>query len=299
MATAKTTTEARKMTAEARKVTGPHLHAMAARGEKIAMVTAYDYSSGRFADEGGIDVVLVGDSLAMTMLGYPNTLAVTMDEMLVFARAVGRACGRAMVVADLPYGSYTVSVEDAVRNGLRFMKEAAADAVKLEGGATFAPVVRRLVEAGVPVMGHIGLLPQSSAVVGGFRVQGRSAREAESLRRDALALQEAGAFAVVVEGVPATVARALTTVLDIPTIGIGAGADCAGQVLVWHDLFGLYHGHTPKFVRRYGEAGHVIAEGLAAYASDVRAGRFPAAEHTYTIPEAERAAVEEALKGWS
>ncbi len=282
-------------TKDSGKVAIPQLHALYRRGEPITMVTAYDYPSGRLADEAGIDVVLVGDSLAMTMLGHPNTLAVTMEEMLVFTRAVSRACTRAMVIGDMPYGSYTVSEEETVRNALRFMKEGGADAIKLEGGVAVATTVRRLAAAGIPVMGHIGLTPQSLAVLGGFRVQGRSAAGARQLLRDAQALEEAGAFAVVVEAVPAPVGRAITQALTIPTLGIGAGPDCSGQVLIWHDLFGLYHGHTPKFARRYGEAGQIIAAGLAAYAADVRARRFPGPEHTYGIPEAERAAIEALL----
>lgn len=277
------------------KITVPHLRAMAGRGEAITMVTAYDYSSGRLADEAGIDVALVGDSLAMTMLGHPHTLAVTVDEMLVFARAVSRACARTLVVADLPYGSYTVSEEEAVRNALRFVKEAGVDAVKLEGGMGVVPVVRRLVGAGIPVMGHIGLTPQSLAILGGFRVQGRSAPAVRGLLHDAHALEEAGAFAIVVEAVPARVAQAITEAVGVPTIGIGAGPHCGGQVLVWHDLFGLYHGHTPRFARRYADAGQLIAEGLAAYAADVRARRFPGPEHSYGLPATEQDAVEQVL----
>lgn len=280
------------------KVTVPHLQAMKARGEIITMVTAYDYASGRLADEAGLDVILVGDSLAMTMLGHDDTLSVTMDEMLVFTRAVSRATKHAMVVGDMPFGSYAVSEEDAVRNALRFMKEAGADTVKLEGGATVAPIVRRLVASGIPVMGHIGLTPQSRAVMGGFRVQGKTAGSVRQLMHDALALEQAGAFAIVVEAVPALVGQAITAAVGVPTIGIGAGPRCSGQVLVWHDLFGLYHGHTPKFAHRYAEVGETIATGLAAYTADVRAGRFPAEEHTYTVPEAERAAVELVLAGY-
>jgi len=278
-------------TKETRKVTIPTLRAMTARAEPITMVVAYDYPSGRIADEAGIDVVLVGDSLAMTMLGQPDTLSVTMDEMLIFTRAVSRACRRAMVIGDMPYGSYTISEEDAVRNGLRFMKEGRADAVKLEGGESVAPVVRCLTRAGIPVMGHIGLTPQSLALLGGFRVQGRSAAGVEQLLRDAQALAEAGAFAIVVEAVPAEVGAALTDAIHLPTLGIGAGPRCSGQVLLWHDLFGLYHGRSPKFVHRYGEAGTLFAEGLTHFADDVRARRFPTEEHTYEVPEAERAAI--------
>ncbi len=278
-------------TKQTRKVTIPTLRAMTGRAEPITMVVAYDYPSGRIADEAGIEVVLVGDSLAMTMLGQPDTLSVTMDEMLVFTRAVSRACAHAMVIGDMPYGSYTIDEEDAVRNGLRFMKEGRADAVKLEGGERVAPVVRRLTRAGIPVMGHIGLTPQSLALLGGFRVQGRSAAGVEQLLRDARAVAEAGAFATVVEAVPAEVGAALTDAARIPTLGIGAGPHCAGQVLLWHDLFGLYHGHSPKFACRYGEAGALFAEGLTHFADDVRARRFPTEEHTYDVPEAERAAI--------
>lgn len=277
------------------KVTIPRLYDLKRRGEPIVMVTAYDYPSARIADEAGIDCVLVGDSLAMTMLGHPNTLSVTVDEMLVFARAATRACTRALVIADMPYGSYTVNADEAVRTALRFVKEAKAGAVKIEGGVSVAPIVRRLVTAGVPVMGHIGLTPQSLAVMGGFRVQGRTADEARALLDDARAIEEAGAFALVVESVPAPVAAAITRTLQIPTIGIGAGVECDGQVLVWHDLFNLYHEHTAKFVRRYGDAEQLFADGLAAYASDVRARLFPGPEHTYRVPERERAAVDEVI----
>lgn len=278
------------------KVTIPALRAMVGRAEPITMVVAYDYPSGRLADEAGLEIVLVGDSLAMTMLGQPDTLSVTMDEMLVFARAVGGACARAMVIGDLPYGSYTAGEDDAVRNALRFMKEARTDAVKLEGGESVAPVVRCLVRAGIPVMGHIGLTPQSLAMLGGFRVQGRSAAGVRQLLRDARALVEAGAFAIVVEAVPAVVGTAITDTAGVPTLGIGAGPHCSGQVLLWHDLFGLYHGASPTFARRYGEAGAVFAEGLRSFADDIRARRFPAEEHTYGLPERERAAVTEAVE---
>ncbi len=284
-------------TTDKEKVTIPYLYDLKERGEPIVMVTAYDYPSARIADEAGIDCVLVGDSLAMTMLGHPNTLSVTVDEMLVFARAATRACARAMVIADMPYGSYTVNADEAVRTALRFVKEARAEAVKVEGGVSVAPVVRRLVMAGVPVMGHIGLTPQSLAVMGGFRVQGRTAGEVRALLDDARAIEDAGAFALVVESVPAPVAAAITRALRVPTIGIGAGAECGGQVLVWHDLFNLYHEHTAKFVRRYGDAERLFAEGLTAYAADVRARRFPGPEHTYRVPERERAAVDDVISG--
>lgn len=273
-------------------MTIPHIQGMRERGERIAMIAAYDYPGARLADEAEIDIVLVGDSLAMTVLGYTNTLAVTMAEMLIFTAAVSRACRRAMVIGDMPFGSYTVSNDEAIRNGLRFMKEAGAHAIKLEGGVTVANTVRHLVGAGIPVMGHIGLTPQSVALWGGFRVQGRTAAGVRQLLDDCRAIEDAGAFALVVEAVPAVVGRAVTEAVAIPTIGIGAGPHCSGQVLVWHDLVGLYHERPPRFARRYADAGTAIKAGLMAYAADVRAGRFPDESHTFSIPEEERAAVE-------
>lgn len=273
------------------KLTIPDIQVMARDNRRLVMVTAYDYPSARLADEAGIDLVLVGDSAAMTVLGHPNTLAVTVDEMLVFTRAVSRACQRAMVVGDLPYGSYLITPEDAVRTGLRFIKDAAADAIKVEGGEAVAPTIRRLVSAGIPVMGHIGLTPQSLAVQGRFRVQGQTAESVNQLLRDARAVEQAGAFALVVEAVPAEIGQALTATISIPTIGIGAGAGCSGQVLVWHDMLGLYHGRSPRFARRYADLWATIGQALATYASDVREGTFPSAAHSYHLPAAERAAV--------
>jgi 3-methyl-2-oxobutanoate hydroxymethyltransferase len=265
------------------------------RGQPIVMVTAYDYPTGRLADAAGIDVVLVGDSAAMTVLGHDSTVPATMDEMLVLTRAVTRGARRPLVVADLPFGSFQVSDEDALRNAIRFVKEAGADAVKLEGAGPSLDRVRALVGAGIPVMGHIGLTPQSATMLGGFRAQGRTAERARELLRDALALEAAGCFAVVLEAVPAAVAARITERLAIPTIGIGSGADCDGQVLVLHDVLGLYEGRAPRFVKRYAELAREIGDALGRYAADVRERRFPEEAHTYAIPDEELGAFEALL----
>src|SRR5262245_45845750 len=263
------------------------LDAMSARGERIVMVTAYDYPSGGLADAAGIDLILVGDSAAMTVLGHSTTVPATMDEMLMLTRAVTRGAERPLVVADLPFGSYQVSDEDAVRNGVRFVKEAGADAVKLEGAGPSLSRVAALVGAGIPVMGHLGLTPQSVTMLGGFHAQGKTAEKALSLLDDALALQRFGCFALVLEAVPAPVAARITGELDIPTIGIGSGAACDGQVLVLHDLLGLYSGHAPRFTKRYAQIGDEIRDALERYAADVRSGAFPTEEHTYAMPDDE------------
>jgi len=259
------------------------------------MVTAYDAPSGRLADAAGVDVVLVGDSAAMTVLGHDSTVPATMEEMLVLTRAVTRGAHRPLVVADMPFGSFQVSDEDALRNAIRFVKEAQADAVKLEGAGPSLSRARAIVEAGIPVMGHVGLTPQSATALGGFKAQGRTAEKARRLVDDALALEQAGCFSLVLEAVPAPVAARITEQLAIPTIGIGAGGRCDGQVLVWHDLLGLYDGSSPRFVKRYAELGAEIERALAAYAADVRERRFPEERHTYAMPEEELAAFEEAL----
>jgi 3-methyl-2-oxobutanoate hydroxymethyltransferase len=270
------------------------LAVMKQRGEKIVMVTAYDMPGARFAEDAGIDVLLVGDTAAMVVLGHVGTtIPVTMDEMLFLTRAVARAVRRPIVVGDMPFGSYQVSDEDALRNAIRFVKEAGADVVKLEGAGAMLPRVRTIVSGGIPVMGHIGLTPQSATMLGGFRTQGKTAEAARRLVTDALALQDAGCFAIVLEAVPAPVAREITRRLEIPTIGIGAGADCDGQVLVYHDLLGLSEGHLPRFVKRYANLSREIRDALEAYADDVRTGRFPEEEHTYPMPADERAAFEE------
>jgi 3-methyl-2-oxobutanoate hydroxymethyltransferase len=257
---------------------------MKARGEKIVMVTAYDAPSARLADAAGVDLILVGDSAAMVVLGHDSTVPATVDELLVLTGAVTRGAKRPLVVADLPFGSFQVSDEGAVENAIRFVKEAGAEAVKLEGGAAMASRARSIVDAGIPVMGHIGLTPQSATALGGFKAQGRTAAKARQLFEDALALQAAGCFAIVLEAVPAQVAARVTEALHVPTIGIGAGVDCDGQVLVWHDMLGLYDGHAPRFVKRYAELAPTITSALASYAEDVRGRRFPEEQHTYSIP---------------
>jgi 3-methyl-2-oxobutanoate hydroxymethyltransferase len=260
---------------------------MKRRGERIVMVTAYDYPSGRLADAAGIDVVLVGDSAAMTVLGHDSTVPATMEDMLVLARAAARGVERPLVVADMPFGSYQVSDEEAMRNAVRFVKEAEVDAVKVEGAGPTLSRVRALVGAGVPVMGHLGLTPQSATMLGGYRAQGRTAKRAQHLVDDALALEQAGCFSLVLECVPSIVATRIREVLSIPTIGIGAGPDCDGQVLVFHDLLGLYEGRSPRFVKRYAELAQVARGALERYAEDVRSGAFPEEAHTYAMPEEE------------
>jgi 3-methyl-2-oxobutanoate hydroxymethyltransferase len=239
--------------------------------------------------------VLVGDSAAMTMLGYDSTVPATMDELIVLTRAVTRGARRPLVVADLPFGSFQVSDEDAVANAIRFVKEAGADAVKLEGAGRMLSRAAAIVDAGIPVMGHIGLTPQSATALGGFKAQGRTAAKARRLYDDALALQAAGCFSLVLEAVPAPVAERVTRSLEIPTIGIGAGGGTDGQVLVWHDLLGLYEGRAPRFVKRYAELGDEIRRALEHYVADVRAHRFPEEVHTYAMPAEELAEFEASL----
>jgi 3-methyl-2-oxobutanoate hydroxymethyltransferase len=264
------------------------------RGQRLAMVTAYDFPSGRIADEAGVELVLVGDSAGMVVLGNESTVPVTMEELLMLTRAVTRGAKRPLVVADMPFGSFQVSDDAAVENAVRFVKEAGADAVKLEGAGPTLSRVQAIVGAGVPVMGHVGLTPQSATMLGGFKAQGRTAEKAERLYEDALALESAGCFAIVLEAVPAPVAAAVTETLTVPTIGIGAGAECDGQVLVWHDLLGLYEGKAPRFVKRYADLATEAKRALEAYVEDVRDGRFPEEQHTYTIPDEEL----EAFEAW-
>jgi 3-methyl-2-oxobutanoate hydroxymethyltransferase len=254
------------------------------RGEKIVMVTAYDYPSGRLADLAGIDMVLVGDSAAQVVLGQDSTVPVTLDEMIVLARATARGAARPLVVADLPFGSYQVSDEDAVRSAVRFVKEAGVDAVKVEGAGPTLSRARAIAAAGVPVMGHIGLTPQSATMLGGYRAQGRTAHKAQQLLADARALEAAGCFSIVLECIPEEVSARITEALAVPTIGIGAGAGVDGQVLVFHDLLGLYDGRSPRFVKRYAEIGSAIRDGLERYAAEVRSGAFPGPEHVYAMP---------------
>ncbi|HET7217752.1 MAG TPA: 3-methyl-2-oxobutanoate hydroxymethyltransferase [Vicinamibacterales bacterium] len=254
---------------------------------RIAMVTAYDSPSAVLAETAGIDGILVGDSAAMTMLGLDSTVQITVDEMLLLTRAVSRSVRRPLVVADMPFGSFQVSDEEAVRHAVRLVKEGGAGAVKLEGAGPTITRVRAIVGVGIPVMGHVGLTPQSAVALGGYRVQGRRARDAQRLFDEAVALQHAGCFAVVLEAMPAVVAARISEALDIPTIGIGAGRECDGQILVWHDLLGLTPGHVPQFVKRYAELGAAAKDALAAYVNDVRTRAFPEPKHTYEMAEGE------------
>lgn len=258
---------------KARKKTGP----------PITMLTAYDYPWALLVDQGGIDMVLVGDSLGMVVLGYPDTISVTMEEMIHHVKVVSRVVKRALVVADMPFGSYNVSVEKAVENANRMMKEGRADCIKLEGGRSMAPVVEAIVRSGTPVQGHIGLTPQTASALGGFKVQGKSAEAARALIDDARALEAAGCFSIVLEAIPAPIARMITEAVEIPTIGIGAGVDCDGQVMVIHDMVGLFDRFTPKFVKQYAKISDTIASAIAAYADDVKNRRFPGEEHSFTM----------------
>jgi 3-methyl-2-oxobutanoate hydroxymethyltransferase len=257
------------------------------RGESITVLTAYDYPTALAIDRAGLDAILVGDSLGMVVLGYPNTLAVTMEDMLHHCRAVARGAQYALLIGDMPFMSYQASVSDAVRNAGRFLQESGMDAVKLEGGRERAKAIRAIVSAGIPVMGHIGLTPQSVHQLGGFRPQGKDAAAARRLLEDALSLQEAGCFSMVLESLPARLARLISERLEIPTIGIGAGAGCDGQVLVTHDLLGLFDRFTPRFVHKYADLHGEMARAFSAYKNDVETLSFPAAEHSIDMPDAE------------
>jgi 3-methyl-2-oxobutanoate hydroxymethyltransferase len=263
-----------------KRVRTHHLREMKERGEKITMLTVYDMYTAQVFDEAGIDVLFIGDSAANNVLGYDTTIPVTVDELIPLARAVARTARRGLVVADLPFGSYQASPEQAFHTAVRFMKEAGAHAVKLEGGAEVAPQVEKLATNGIPVMAHIGFTPQSEHSLGGYRVQGRG-DTAERVLHDARAMQDAGAFAVVMEMVPGDVAAQVTRELVIPTIGIGAGPDCDGQVLVWQDAFGLRTGKMARFVKQYADLHGVLLEAARAYSDDVKGGTFPGPEHTF------------------
>ena len=271
-------------------MTLPRLAEKKRLGEPIVMVTAYDYPSAQVAQEAGVDMVLVGDSGAMTVLGYPSTVPVSVDEMLMLAAAVRRGLDTPLLVGDLPFGSYEGSDEQAVATAQRFVKEAGCDAVKLERGGTSADRARAIVNAGIPVMGHVGLTPQTAISLGGYRAQGRTSERALSVARDALALQEAGCFSIVFEAIPADVAAELMERIEVPVIGIGAGPATDGQVLVFHDLLGIYSsstGHAPRFAKRFGEIKAEMVAGVAQYADEVRSGAFPGPEHTYSIDDEE------------
>lgn len=267
----------------------PELLEMKRRGDKIVMVTAYDAPSARLADAAGVDLILVGDSSGMVMHGRESTVPVSLDEIVFMTQWVTRGAKRPLVVADMPFGSYEASDEQAIANAVRLVKEGGADAVKLERGGTSVARARAIVGAGIAVMGHVGLTPQTATVLGGFKAQGRTADRARTLIEDALALQDAGCFSIVLEAVPAAVAKEATEALAVPTIGIGAGAATDGQVLVWHDMLGYYEGHAPRFVKRYADLGDTIVEALGRYAEEVRSGSFPEEQHTYAMPEEELA----------
>ena len=272
---------------ERKKVTIAELHQKKAIGEKISMMTAYDYPTANLVDQAGIDTILVGDSLGMVMLGYDSTVPVTMDEMIHHCKAVSRGAKRTFIIGDMPFMSYQTNVEKAVENAGRFMKEAACDSVKLEGGSEMAPVVKAIVTAGVPVCGHIGLTPQTATMLSGFKVQAKDAESARQLLESAKYLEEAGAFMIVMECIPNLVAEKITKELKIPTIGIGAGKHCDGQVLVYHDLVGLFERFTPRFVKQYINLAPRIKEALIQFKTEVEEGVFPGSEHTFSMKEEE------------
>jgi len=268
-------------------MTLPRLAEKKRLGEPVVMITAYDYPSAQVAEAAGVDLVLVGDSAAMTVLGYPSTVPVSIDEMLMLAAAVRRGLETPLMIGDLPFGSYEASDEQAVSTAQRFVKEAGCEAVKLEGGGRSVDRARAIAESGIPVMGHVGLTPQTATALGGYRAQGRTAQRALAVARDALALEEAGCFSIVFEAIPAAVADELMGRIEVPVIGIGAGPSTDGQVLVFHDLLGIYEGLSPRFAKRYAALKAEMVAGVSAYADDVRGGRFPAPEHTYSIDPGE------------
>lgn len=267
------------------KTTVATLKKMKEENNKITMLTCYDYSTAKLMDAVGVEILLVGDSLGNTMLGYENTLPVTMEDMLAHTAAVSRGAKNALILGDMPFLSYQTSVYDAVMNAGRFMKEAGANAVKLEGGARVCPQIRAIVDADIPVCAHIGLTPQSVNAFGGFKVQGKSIEAARTLIEDAKRVEEAGACMVVLEGIPAKLAEIITDTVSIPTIGIGAGAGCDGQVLVYQDMLGMFTDYVPKFVKQFANVGEVMSQAFADYMQEVKAGTFPAQEHTYKISD--------------
>jgi 3-methyl-2-oxobutanoate hydroxymethyltransferase len=267
-----------------------------ALGEPIVMVTAYDFPSAQVAEESGVDVVLVGDSGAMTVLGYPSTVPVTTEELLMLAQAVRRGLKTPLMVGDMPFGSYEASNEDAIRSAQRFIKEAGCDAVKIERGGTSVERAAAMVGAGIPVMGHVGLTPQTATALGGYRSQGRTAERALAVLHDALALQDAGCFAIVFEAIPSALTEAIMPRMEIPVIGIGAGSAADGQVLVFHDLLGIYDGHAARFVKRYASVRDEMIRGVSAFAEDVRSRKYPEEEHGYTMAPDEIARLDELLR---
>jgi 3-methyl-2-oxobutanoate hydroxymethyltransferase len=278
------------------KITTASLREQKLRHEPITCLTAYDYATARLVDEAGIDMVLVGDSLAQTMLGYENTLSVTMDEMLHHVKAVRRGVKNALLLADMPYGSYQVDANDALRNAARFVKEGGAEVVKVEGGQKRADLIRRIIDAEIPVAGHIGLTPQSVNVMGGYKVQGKDLSGIEQLMRDAVALDRAGVACLYLEGIPREVAEMITAEVSTPTIGIGAGPECDGQVLVFHDLVNLTFGPPAKFVRRYGDATALITHAVQAYRADVKSHQYPSDAESYHLPKETKAALDAVLE---
>ena len=267
-----------------------------ALGEPIVMVTAYDYPSAQVAEEAGVDVVLVGDSGAMTVLGYPSTVPVQMEELLMLAQAVRRGLKTPLMIGDMPFGSYEASNEEAIHSAQRFIKEAGCDAVKIERGGTSVERARAMVDAGIPVMGHVGLTPQTATALGGYRSQGRTAERALHVLHDALALQEAGCFAIVFEAIPSALTEAIMPRMEVPVIGIGAGAATDGQVLVFHDLLGIYSGHAARFVKRYAGVRDEMIKGVSAFADEVRTRKYPQEEHGYTMAPDEIARLHELLR---
>jgi 3-methyl-2-oxobutanoate hydroxymethyltransferase len=272
---------------ERKKMTPVSIQAMKSEGKKICMLTAYDYPTALLEDRAGIDIILVGDSVGNTVLGYENTIPVTMEEMIHHTKAVTRGAKYALIIGDMPFMSYNTSEREAILNAGRFMKEGGADAVKLEGGASVKDIVKVIVKAGIPVMGHIGLTPQTISMLGGFKVQGKDAQAAQRIIDDALLLEEAGAFSVVLEAIPVPIAKRVTERLKIPTIGIGAGIHCDGQVLVVHDMVGLFDRFTPKFVKRYVNLSELMLKAFASYKEEVLKGEFPTDQHSYHIDEKE------------
>ncbi len=270
-----------------KKMTIPDITLRKQSSGKITMLTAYDYPWARIIDEAGIDIALVGDSLAMVVLGHPDTVSVSMEEMLHHTRAVSRGVERALVVGDMPFGSYNSSIPNAINNATRFLKEAHADAVKLEGGRAMGDTVEAIVKAGIPVQGHIGLTPQTAISLGGFKVQGKSAEAARQLIDDAHALEDAGCFSIVLEAIPAPIATIITEAISIPTIGIGAGVNCDGQVLVTHDMAGLFDGFTPKFVKQYAQMRATLADAISSYKTEVEEGLFPEQVHSFIMEDDE------------
>jgi 3-methyl-2-oxobutanoate hydroxymethyltransferase len=280
---------------EIRKITTSSLRELKLRHEPITCLTAYDYATARLVDEAGIEIILVGDSLAQTILGYDNTLSVTMDEMLHHVKAVRRGVKNALLLADMPYGSYHVDAESALKNATRFVKEGGAEVVKIEGGEKRADLIRRIIDAEIPVAGHIGLTPQSVNVMGGYKVQGKNLSGIEQLMRDAVALDRAGVTCIVLEGIPREVAAMITAEVGTPTIGIGAGPECDGQVLVFHDILNLTFAQPAKFVRRYGDAAALIGHAVRVFRADVKSVQYPSDDESYHLPKETKAGLDTVL----